>query len=495
MTSAGEQVLLSGLTTLGLGGPARKFVAAGTEADLVAAVRAADDAGEPLLILGGGSNLVIADGGFPGTVVQVATAGVRAEPEPLGRARVTVAAGEDWDGLVARCGRHGLAGLECLSGIPGRTGATPIQNVGAYGQEVAETIATVRVYDRKAGEVTDLPAAECGFGYRTSSFKQDPSGRYVVLAVTFRLARGPRSSPVRYPELARALAVAEGEPAPLGAVRDAVLRLRRGKGMVLDPADPDSRSAGSFFTNPVLDTAQFTALRAAVTAHRGPDVAIPQFPAGPGQVKVPAAWLIGQAGFGKGYPGDPGRRPSRPHISGKHTLALVNPGGASTADLVALAREIRDRVRDLFGVTLAVEPVLVGVSVRPAWSGELPALVDAVRAGRQGEAEPIRRGGAREAEAPARVGVDHLPVRAGRPELARSAGAGGHLDLGAVRGAQGRHALAGHREGAVRADGPRLRGRAVAAAQGGRVPVPGEHPHVSHAPAAVADDRPGRRCS
>jgi UDP-N-acetylmuramate dehydrogenase len=363
MTSAQGPVLLSGCTTLGLGGPARRFVRAGTEAELVAAVRAADDAGEPLLILGGGSNLVIADDGFPGTVVQIATAGIRAAGKPGDAARVTVAAGEDWDGLVARCVRDGLAGLECLSGIPGRAGATPIQNVGAYGQEVAETITAVRVYDRKAGEVAELPAAECGFGYRTSSFKRDPSGRHVVLAVTFRLARGQRSGPVRYPELARALGVTEGETAPLGAVREAVLRLRRGKGMLLDPGDPDSRSAGSFFTNPVLDSAQFAALRAAVTAHHGPGTAIPQFPAGPGQVKVPAAWLISQAGFGKGYPGDPGNRPSRPHISGKHTLALVNPGGASTAELVALAREIRDRVCDLFGVTLAVEPVLVGVSV------------------------------------------------------------------------------------------------------------------------------------
>lgn len=364
MTPAGEQLRLAGFTTLGLGGPARRFVPARTESALVASVRAADEAGEPLLVLGGGSNLVIADEGFPGTVVQVATAGMRAEPEPGGRARVSVAAGEDWDGVVARCVANGLAGLECLSGIPGRAGATPIQNVGAYGQEVADTIATVRVYDRKAGEVTELSAADCGFGYRTSSFKRDPSGRYVVLTVTFRLARGPRSGPVRYPELARALRVAEGEPALLGAVRAAVLALRRGKGMVLDPADPDSRSAGSFFTNPVLDRGQFTALRAAVAAHCGPEVPVPQFPAGPGQVKVPAAWLISQAGFAKGYPAEAGGAPlSQPHISRKHTLALVNPGGASTHDLVALAREIRDRVHDLFGVRLAVEPVLVGVSL------------------------------------------------------------------------------------------------------------------------------------
>ncbi len=359
MPDVREQVPLSGFTTLGLGGPARRFVPASTDAGLIAAVRAADDRGEPLLILGGGSNLVIADEGFPGTVIQVATAGMQAGPGPS--APVTVAAGEDWDGVVARCVASGLAGLECLSGIPGLAGATPIQNVGAYGQEVAETITTVRVYDRKAGQVTDLAAADCGFGYRTSAFKRDASGRYVVLAVTFRLARDQLSAPVRYPERARALGVAEGDRAPLGAVRATVLGLRRGKGMLLDPGDPDSRSAGSFFTNPVLDGAQFAALRVAVAARSGPEMPIPQFPAGPGQVKVPAAWLFGQAGFGKGNPGPGGAGGAR--ISAKHTLALVNPGGASTAGLVALAREIRDRVRDVFGVELAVEPVLVGVTV------------------------------------------------------------------------------------------------------------------------------------
>ena len=362
MPDVREQVPLSGFTTLGLGGPARRLAPGGTDAGLIAALRAADAGGEPVLVLGGGSNLVIADEGFPGTVIQVVTRGIRADPDPGGAgARLTVAAGEDWDGVVARCVADGLAGLECLSGIPGLAGATPIQNVGAYGQEVAETIATVRVYDRKAGEVADLAAADCGFGYRTSAFKRDASGRFVVLAVTFRLARDRLSAPVRYPELARALGVAEGERAPLEAVRDAVLGLRRGKGMLLDPGDPDSRSAGSFFTNPVLDSAQFTALRTAVAAHCGPEVPIPRFPAGPGQVKVPAAWLIGQAGFGKGYPGPGG--PGGARISAKHTLALVNPGGASTASLVALAREIRDRVRDVFGVELAVEPVLVGVTL------------------------------------------------------------------------------------------------------------------------------------
>ena len=268
---------------------------------------------------------------------------------------LTVAAGEDWDGVVASCVAGGLAGLECLSGIPGLTGATPIQNVGAYGQEVAEVISSVRVYDRATGEVTELAGADCGFGYRTSMFKRDRRARRVVLAVTFRLRPSDRSGPIRYAELARALHVPEGGQAALGAVRSAVLALRRGKGMVLDPADPDSRSAGSFFTNPVLDDAQFAALQKLV----GDDVPIPRFPAGPGQVKVPAAWLIGQAGFGKGYPGPGGAA----RISSKHTLALVNPGDASAADIAGLAREIRDRVRDMLGVELACEPILVGVTL------------------------------------------------------------------------------------------------------------------------------------
>lgn len=356
MTPAGEQLRLAGFTTLGLGGPARRFVPARTESALVASVRAADEAGEPLLVLGGGSNLVIADEGFPGTVVQVATAGMRAEPEPGGRARVSVAAGEDWDGVVARCVANGLAGLECLSGIPGRAGATPIQNVGAYGQEVADTIATVRVYDRKAGEVTELSAADCGFGYRTSSFKRDPSGRYVVLTVTFRLARGPRSGPVRYPELARALRVAEGEPALLGAVRAAVLALRRGKGMVLDPADPDSRSAGSFFTNPVITAGDFAQVEAAAAARGAAPV--PHYPAGEGMVKVPAAWLIERSGYPKGY-----GAPAPARVSSKHTLALVNAGEATTADLLALAREIVSGVQAAYGVTLTPEPIFIGATL------------------------------------------------------------------------------------------------------------------------------------
>ncbi len=396
MANVREPVRLSRFTTLGLGGPARRFVVAGTDEEIIAAVRAADQRGEPLLVLGGGSNLVISDDGFPGTVIQVATKGIHrttdpgagpdaagpGQAEPGARVTLSIAAGEEWDTVVASCVAADLAGLECLSGIPGLAGATPIQNVGAYGQEVADTITRVRVYDRASAEVMDLAAADCGFGYRTSAFKRSitppaVTGRFVVLGVTFQLTGDRLSRPVRYAELAGALGLdaarqdeggqGKGARAPLGDVRSAVLRLRRGKGMVLDPADPDSRSAGSFFTNPVLDTAQFAALRRVVDQRCGPGVPIPQFPAGPGQVKVPAAWLIGQAGFGKGYQGarragGGGEGPAA-HISTKHTLALVNPGDARTADLVGLAREIRDRVLDLFGVELASEPVLVGVSL------------------------------------------------------------------------------------------------------------------------------------
>ncbi len=300
-------------------------------------------------MLGGGSNVVVADQGFPGLVVRVATGGFTIEDQPDGARHLTVAAGENWDEVVARCVAEDLAGLECLSGIPGLAGATPIQNVGAYGQEVAATIVSVRAWDRDRATIADIPAAGCGFGYRTSSFKRD--GRHVVLAVTFRLTPGPRSAPVRYPDLAAELGVAPGDQVPLKEARAAVLEVRARKGMVLDASDPDSRSAGSFFTNPVLSEAGFENL---ARRHAGP---VPHFPAGPGQVKVPAAWLIEHAGFTKGHQG-PG--PAQARISSKHTLALVNPGGATTAGLLALARQIQDGVYDAFGVRLDIEPVLVG---------------------------------------------------------------------------------------------------------------------------------------
>jgi len=344
---------LADFTTLRLGGPARGFVRAGTEDELIDAVRSADAAGEPVLILGGGSNLVVSDEGFDGTVVQVATRGVSRDGGP---GVLTVAAGEDWDAVVARSVAEGLAGLECLSGIPGLTGATPIQNVGAYGQEVAETITAVRVYDRVTGDVMDIPNERCDFGYRTSRFRG--AGRFVVLSVTFRLAVQVLSAPVRYAELAAALGVPVGGQAESAEARAAVIELRQRKGMVIDPADADTRSAGSFFVNPVLDAPALAAVEAAARARWGPQTRVPHFAAGDGLVKVPAAWLIEHAGFGKGYnPGDGAR------ISAKHTLALVNAGTASTAALLALAREIRDGVRDAFGVSLAPEPVLVGVSL------------------------------------------------------------------------------------------------------------------------------------
>jgi len=361
------QVPLAGYTTLHLGGPARHFAEAADDTELVAQVWAADERGEPLLVLGGGSNLVVADEGFPGAVVHVATRGIHHEADG-NHVLLTVAAGEDWDTVVAGTVADGLAGLECLSGIPGLAGATPIQNVGAYGQEVAQTLVAVRGYDRERGEVVDLTAADCGFGYRTSAFKRSlrswagagpgVTGRFVVLGVTFRLERSARSAPVRYAELARTLGVAEGGRAPLGEVRSAVLALRRGKGMVLDATDPDTRSAGSFFTNPVLDRAAFAELERAVATTLGPGTRIPTFPAAPGQVKVPAAWLIEHSGFTKGYPGGDGAR-----ISTKHTLALTNPGTATTGSLLALAREITDGVRKSFGVDLTPEPVLVGAEL------------------------------------------------------------------------------------------------------------------------------------
>ena len=281
---------LSELTTLRLGGPPRRLVEARDEAAIVAAVREADDAGEPVLVVAGGSNLVVADAGFPGTVVRIASRGIEGG---------TVAAGEEWDPFVARCVADGLAGVECLSGIPGSVGATPIQNVGAYGQEVADVIRSVRAYDRRAREVREIPAAECGFAYRSSAFTRDP-GHWVVLAVTFDLPRQDRSMPIRYAELARALGVEEGGTAPLADVREAVLALRRRKGMVIDPADPDSVSAGSFFTNPVLSAEAFAALEARVDNGARP----PRFPQPDGSVKTSAAWLIEHAGFARGH-GDP----------------------------------------------------------------------------------------------------------------------------------------------------------------------------------------------
>jgi UDP-N-acetylmuramate dehydrogenase len=339
---------LAALTTLGLGGPAGRLVETTDQEQVVQIVR---DAGDTLLVLAGGSNVVVADEGFPGTVLLLRTRGVRVTPAGEGLVDVTAAAGEPWDDLVARAVAEGWSGLECLSGIPGSTGATPIQNVGAYGQEVAEVLRSVTVYDRYKDETVTIPADECGLAYRTSRFKYQD--RHVVQEVTFRLAVSPRSVPLAYAELAGRLDVPTGGRAGLAEVREAVLALRRGKGMVLDPADPDTRSAGSFFTNPVLDAAGFARFQ-----QRVGDAGVPPvFPAPDGGHKLSAGWLIDRAGFGRGY------LRGRVGLSTKHPLALTNRGGGTTAELLRLAREVRDGVAGRFGVLLHPEPVLVNCAL------------------------------------------------------------------------------------------------------------------------------------
>ncbi|WP_425556160.1 UDP-N-acetylmuramate dehydrogenase [Kitasatospora nipponensis] len=342
-----ENAPLAPLTTLRLGGPARRLLTAQSDDEVVAAVRAADAAGEPLLVIGGGSNLVIGDAGFDGTVLRIATTGFTLEGTAL-----ELAAGEVWSEAVARTVDAGLAGIEFLAGIPGSAGATPVQNVGAYGQEVAQRVTEVVAYDRTAGELVTLANADCAFSYRHSRFKAEPD-RYVVLRVRFALEEAAGlSSPVQYAEVARTLGVAAGERVDLRTAFETVLRLRAGKGMVLDPADHDTWSAGSFFTNPVLSPEQFAAFLAQVDERR---LEAPAWPAPDGHTKTSAAWLIDRAGFTKGYGSGPAT------LSTKHTLALTNRGRASTEDLLALAREVRDGVRAAFGVELVNEPVMVGV--------------------------------------------------------------------------------------------------------------------------------------
>ncbi|TCC20146.1 UDP-N-acetylmuramate dehydrogenase [Kribbella speibonae] len=337
-------VSLADYTTLRIGGTADKFVEVGTEDDLITAVRDADAAGEPVLLLSGGSNVVIGDDGFRGTVVKVATSGIRVDASACAGAMVHIAAGEDWDDVVQRAIAEEWSGLESMSGIPGLTGSTPVQNVGAYGHEVAETVASVRVWDRVAGKVKTIFAADCGFSYRNSRFKADPS-RYVVLEVAFQLTLGDLSAPVGYAELARVLDVEPGSRAPMTEVREAVLGLRRGKGMVLDPADHDTWSAGSFFTNPLLDTP------AEVPA------GAPQWPQPDGRVKTSAAWLIEHAGVSKGF------TIGNAAVSTKHTLALTNRGQATAKELLTLATHVRTQVQQSFNITLINEPVLVNCTL------------------------------------------------------------------------------------------------------------------------------------
>jgi UDP-N-acetylmuramate dehydrogenase len=332
----GEQLALSDLTTMRLGGPAARVVTASSADELVDAVRSADAADEPVLIVGGGSNLVVADAGWPGVVVLVRSSGVERDGD-----EVTVQAGVVWDDLVRQSVDAQWSGLAAMSGIPGLTGATPIQNVGAYGNEVAETITRLRVYDRTADAVGDWTPDRAEFGFRTSAFKY--TDRYVLLAVTFTLPSSPLAPPVRYLEVARRLGVEAGTRVPSADLREVVLELRHSKGMLLDPDDHDTWSAGSFFINPF------------VAPDAVPD-GCPHFVVD-GQMKLSAGWLIENAGYGKGY------GTGRVQVSSKHSLALTNRGGATTEELLTLAREIRDGVEAKFGVRLRPEAHLTGVTL------------------------------------------------------------------------------------------------------------------------------------
>ena len=346
------------LTTMRVGGPAATLVTAETTDEIVAAVREVDASGQDLLVVSGGSNLVVADDGFGGVVVRIANRGITVESQDAcSGVFVTVAAGEPWDEFVAHAVAQGWSGVEALSGIPGLTGATPVQNVGAYGQEVAQTIARVRVYDRAKGEIRTLAGADCAFTYRHSRFKG--TDRYVVLEVSFQLALGDLSAPVAYADLGRQLGVELGERVPLADAREAVLAQRRLRGMVLDAQDHDTWSCGSFFTNPIVTSAEFETLLGRVAERVGPDGPVPpRFDGADGTVKTSAAWLIDKAGFGKGY-----KMPGPAALSTKHTLAITNRGDATAADVAALAREVRDGVHEAFGVTLVNEPVFVGHSL------------------------------------------------------------------------------------------------------------------------------------
>jgi UDP-N-acetylmuramate dehydrogenase len=348
-----RNVPLAPLTTLGLGGAAARMVTVKGDADLVGALEEARSSSEPVFVLGGGSNVVVGDEGFAGLVVRVASRGVDVERRGS-KVRLDVAAGEDWDDFVARAVAEGWSGIESLAGIPGLVGGTPIQNVGAYGHEVNETILSVRAFDRETRAFTVLAKEACAFGYRTSLFRGN--ARYVVTRVLFELDVSTSSAPVLYGELARTLGVKEGERASVREVRRAVRALRRSKGMVVDPRDPDSASVGSFFVNPTLTPEELGAVEQRASRDgmlRGGET-VPRFPVDRGQFKVPAAWLVERAGFARGY----GR--GGVGISSKHSLALVHRGQGTTRELIDLAREIRSGVRTRFGVELHPEPVFVG---------------------------------------------------------------------------------------------------------------------------------------
>lgn len=350
-----RDVPLAPLTTLELGGPARFFLEAPDEQTLAAGIRWARERAAPVFLLGGGSNLVVADDGFAGLVIRPTAAGIQWGPDDPTATMVEVGAGYVWDELVAAATSRELAGLECLSGIPGSVGAAPVQNVGAYGQEAADTIVSVRALYLDTLRTAHLPADGCAFGYRDSVFRREP-GRYAVLSVSFRLRAGGAPT-LRYPELVAAIG---DRRAGLNDVRDAVLTMRRRKSMLLDPDDENRRSVGSFFTNPILPREE----AARVAARRGGDDVrgegpLPSFPMEDGRVKLSAAWLIERSGFGRGL------RRGRVGISTRHTLALVNLGGATASELLALAAEVRAGVLEHFGVSLGMEPVCLGCT--PPW--------------------------------------------------------------------------------------------------------------------------------
>ena len=343
-----QEIPLAPLTTFQVGGPARWFVEAANESDVLAAVQYAAEQKLPLFVLGGGSNLVVADAGFPGVVLKVALRGIEEQKKDGNKRIFHAAAGEDWDAFVAHTVARDCAGLECLSGIPGTVGGTPVQNVGAYGQEVADTIAAIRVLDSSNGEVKDLTNSDAGFTYRSSIFNAAQRGRYIVLRVSYALTPGAPPK-IEYADLKKYF---EDKPAPtLAGAREAVRQIRLSKAMLLVPGDPDSRSAGSFFKNPVISPTEYARI-AGIVAARG--LKPPSYPTADGKVKLAAAWLVEQAGFSKGYTrGSVG-------ISSRHALALVNRGGATAADIVALKDDIQKRVFDSFGLQLQPEPVFVG---------------------------------------------------------------------------------------------------------------------------------------
>ncbi len=340
-----EEVPLAPYTTFHIGGPARWFAQAESEDDIAEGVAFAAQRKLPLFVLGGGSNLLVSDAGFPGLVLRIALKGIRQDRET-----VSAAGGEDWDGLVAFAVDAGLAGVECLSGIPGTVGGTPVQNVGAYGQEVAQTIVTVRAFDRTTLTFVDLPASSCGFSYRHSIFNSSQRGRYIVSRVDYALHQGAPAN-VTYADLAKYFAARDNAAPTLAAVREAVRSIRAQKGMLIVAGDPDCRSAGSFFKNPVVPNTQLDVLANQLGVERE---RIPAYPATDGQVKLSAAWLIERAGFAKGYAlGNAG-------ISSRHTLALINRGGATAADVVALRDEIIRTIASRFAITLEPEPVWLG---------------------------------------------------------------------------------------------------------------------------------------